>query len=139
MDCLDQAVICLGINQIQQHLFLCADQTKPLCCDPSLGLESWNYLKQRLKELGLDRPQGEASRCIYRTKANCLRVCQRGPILLVYPDGVWYHSATPTVIERVLQEHILGGDIVREYCFAQAPLGPETTVAVAPPTHNPGG
>ncbi|MDG2991442.1 ferredoxin [Candidatus Synechococcus calcipolaris G9] len=139
MDCLEQAVTCLGINQIQHHLFLCADQTKPLCCDLAVGLESWNYLKQRLRELGLDRPQGEPARCIYRTKANCLRVCQQGPILLIYPDGVWYHSATPPVIEQILQEHLLEGKIVRDYCFAQAPLGPEIVIGVDSSKHNPDG
>lgn len=78
----------LGIPKIARHLFLCADQTKPKCCDKATSLESWNYLKKRLKELHLDRPTELKPNCIFRTKANCLRVCTRGPILLVYPDGV---------------------------------------------------
>jgi (2Fe-2S) ferredoxin len=121
---LQSAVKTLGLGQIQRHVFLCADQTNPKCCDKAASLEAWDYLKQRLKQLNLDQPITERPSCIFRTKANCLRVCQQGPILLVYPDGVWYHSASPKVIERVIQEHLLGNQIVEEYAFFTHPLPP---------------
>lgn len=112
----------LGLNKIQRHLFICADQTVPVCCDKALSITAWNYLKKRLKELRLDVPTAERPSCVFRTKANCLRVCQQGPILVVYPDGVWYHSATPEVIERVIQEHLLGDRVVEEFAFLHHPL-----------------
>jgi len=106
---LEAAARAAGVGRGEKHIFLCADASKPKCCDPAVGLASWDFLKRRLGELGKDAP------LILRTKADCLRVCIRGPVAVVYPDGVWYHSCTPEVLERVVTEHLLEGRVVEEF------------------------
>jgi (2Fe-2S) ferredoxin len=100
----------LHIPTIQRHIFICADQSVPKCCTKEQSIVAWDYLKRRIKELKLETQ-------VFRTKANCLRLCELGPIVVIFPESVWYHSADQEVLERILQEHIINGKIVTEYAI----------------------
>ena len=117
-EALQKAAQNLGLAEYKRHIFLCADSSEPHCAPVEQSHAAWEYLKRRLKELGLSGPHP----LVYRTRANCLRVCTQGPIAVVYPEAVWYHSCTPEALERIIQEHLLRGRVVQDFVITITPV-----------------
>lgn len=108
--------------RVQHHLLLCATPSKALCCpDPAVGAASWDALKRLVRDLGLEDP-GRCEGVVLRTKADCLRICSSGPVLMIWPEGVMYGGVTAERIERIVREHLIGGRVIEEWVLSRTPF-----------------
>lgn len=92
----------------QSHIFCCTNQREPGakrgCCADKNAVKLRDYMKARCKELGVPNHRVNT--------AGCLDRCEDGPVMVVYPDGVWYRYNTKDDIDAIITEHLLGDRLV---------------------------
>jgi len=103
----------LGFADAQRHILMCVPK-KAKCASKKEIAEAWSHLKKRLKKSGLSGREG-----ILRFKVDCFDICYAGPIMLIQPDGIWYGRCSPEVIDQIVEQHLIGGEVVEEYCIAE--------------------
>ncbi|MBT8128092.1 MAG: NAD(P)H-dependent oxidoreductase subunit E [Gammaproteobacteria bacterium] len=94
----------------QYHVFFCTNERQQgeQCCEQCNATAIRNYAKDRIKQLGLAGPGN-----VRINTAGCLDRCELGPVIVVYPEEVWYTYLDREDVDEIINEHLINGRVVR--------------------------
>ena len=93
-----------------KHVFFCTNQREDgsACCNNHGAQKARDYMKAKVKELDIPKHQNN----IRINTAGCMNRCDKGPVIVIYPEGIWYTYVDESDLDEIIEQHLKNGRVV---------------------------